>query len=73
MNLESLNTFFQDDNEGPCEGDDAVLMKRLNKQRRKAIATARGGRRAIGSRNSYKDKGCKSSDNAKIQKQLNQW
>lgn len=67
------NYFFQEDNEGACEGDDAGLMKRLNKQRQKAIAAARGGRRAIASRNSYKDKGSKSSHNAKIQKQLNQW
>ncbi|XXG62052.1 hypothetical protein AAC387_Pa05g0501 [Persea americana] len=63
----------KEDNEGACEGDDAGLMKRLNKQRQKAIAAARGGRRAISSRNSYKDKGSKSSHNAKIQKQLNQW
>ena len=66
-------TISQEDNEGACEGDDAGLMKRLNKQRQKAIAAARGGRRAIASRNSYKDKGSKSSHNAKIQKQLNQW
>ncbi|XP_043707208.1 serine/threonine-protein kinase rio2-like isoform X2 [Telopea speciosissima] len=54
------------------ESDDE-LMKRLNKQRRRAIAAAHGGRRALASRNSYKDKGGKTSHNSKIQKQLSGW
>lgn len=54
-------------------GDDAELVKRLNKQRRRAIASARGGRRSLASRNSYKDKGGKSSHNSKLKKQLSNW
>lgn len=53
--------------------DDPELMKRLSKQRQRAIASARGRRRTITSRNSYKDKGGKSSRNSKIQKQLGGW
>ncbi|XP_031403060.1 serine/threonine-protein kinase rio2-like isoform X1 [Punica granatum] len=60
---------------GECEEDacDAELVKRLNKQRRRAIAAAHGGRKALASRNSYKDKGGRSSHNSKIQKQLSGW
>ncbi|EEF29046.1 serine/threonine-protein kinase rio2 [Ricinus communis] len=53
--------------------NDPELMKSLNKQRRRAIAAARGGRRNLASRNSYKDKGGRSSHNSKIQKQLSGW
>ncbi|KAJ8755148.1 hypothetical protein K2173_018946 [Erythroxylum novogranatense] len=53
--------------------NDGELTMRLNKQRRRAIAAARGGRRSVTSRNSYKDKGSKSSQNSKIQKQLSGW
>ncbi|KAK9150922.1 hypothetical protein Syun_009231 [Stephania yunnanensis] len=53
--------------------NDAELAKRLNKQRRQAVAAAHGRRRALSARNSYKDKGSKSSQNAKIQKQLACW
>lgn len=51
--------------------DDPELVKRLNKQRRRAIQAAHGGRRNFTSRNTYKDKGGRSSHNSKIQKQLN--
>ncbi|KAK6930468.1 hypothetical protein RJ641_004562 [Dillenia turbinata] len=61
-----------EDNEDVNEVD-AELSKRLNKQRRRAIAAAHSGRRIISSRNTYKDKGGKSSLNSKIQKQLNKW
>ncbi|KAK6914495.1 RIO2 kinase winged helix domain, N-terminal, partial [Dillenia turbinata] len=61
-----------EDNEDVNEVD-AELSKRLNKQRRRAIAAAHGGRSIISSRNTYKDKGGKSSLNSKIQKQLNKW
>ncbi|XVF56609.1 hypothetical protein PTKIN_Ptkin06aG0134400 [Pterospermum kingtungense] len=53
--------------------NDAELMKSLAKQRRRAMAAARKGRKNIASRNSYKDKGGKSSNNSKIQKQLSSW
>ncbi|XP_031403183.1 serine/threonine-protein kinase rio2-like isoform X2 [Punica granatum] len=59
-----------------CEEEDAndvELVKCLNKQRRRAIAAAHGGRKALASRNSYKDKGGRSSHNSKIQKQLSGW
>lgn len=49
------------------------LNKRLNKQRRRAIASASGGRKARASRNTYKDKGRKSSNNSKIHKQIGIW
>ncbi|GAV67179.1 RIO1 domain-containing protein/Rio2_N domain-containing protein [Cephalotus follicularis] len=54
---------------------DAELVKRLNKQRRSAVAAARGGGKSKThtSRNSYKDKGGRSSHNSKIQKQLGSW
>ncbi|KAK9268113.1 hypothetical protein L1049_010553 [Liquidambar formosana] len=52
--------------------DDAELMKRLNKQRRRAITAAHRGRKTLASRNSYKDKGG-NSQNSKIQKQLSSW
>lgn len=44
------------------------FSKSLNKQRRRAIAAAHGGRKTSASRNSYKDKGGRSSCNSKIQK-----
>ncbi|XP_042061318.1 serine/threonine-protein kinase rio2-like [Salvia splendens] len=64
-----------DDNSGTEEeqDDDPELEKRLTKQRQRAIQAARGRRKGITSRNSYKDKGGKSSHNSKIQKQLGSW
>ncbi|KAL8491637.1 hypothetical protein ACS0TY_023290 [Phlomoides rotata] len=53
--------------------DDPELAKRLSKQRQRAIRAAHGRRRAITSRNSYKDKGGKSSNNSKIQQHLSSW
>ena len=53
--------------------DDPELEKRLTKQRQRAIQAARGRTKGITSRNSYKDKGGKSSHNSKIQKQLGSW
>lgn len=65
-------SFQEDDNETVNEND-AELMKRIEKQRRRAVSAVRGGRKSLASRNSYKDKGGKSSNNSKIQKQLNNW
>lgn len=53
--------------------DNPELTKQLNKQRRRAIAAAHGGRKTFASRNSYKDKGGRSAHNSKIQKQLSNW
>ncbi|XP_050126090.1 serine/threonine-protein kinase rio2-like isoform X1 [Malus sylvestris] len=54
-------------------GNDAELVKRLSKQRRRAMTAARGGRRTLSSRNTYKDKGGRSSNKSKIQNQLSSW
>ncbi|GAB4825665.1 hypothetical protein Ancab_008539 [Ancistrocladus abbreviatus] len=61
------------DNEEGSDEDDPELTKRLSKQRRRAIAAVQGRRRTPASRNTYKDKGGKSSQNSKIQKQLGGW
>ncbi|KAL9251585.1 Serine/threonine-protein kinase rio2-like protein [Drosera capensis] len=59
---------------GEKKVDDAKLGQRLNKQRRRAVASAHGGRhRSFSSRNSYKDKGGKSSQNSKLKKQMSAW
>ncbi|KAF7833724.1 serine/threonine-protein kinase rio2-like [Senna tora] len=52
----SLPLEKEEDNQNAVENDDE-LAKRLNKQRRRAIASARKGRKTIASRNSYKAKG----------------
>ncbi|RDX72170.1 Serine/threonine-protein kinase rio2 [Mucuna pruriens] len=59
----------EENNEDAMENE-AELVKSLNKQRRRAIAAAHKGRKTVASRNSYKDKGGRSSHNSKIQKQL---
>ncbi|KAG4975078.1 hypothetical protein JHK87_031899 [Glycine soja] len=53
--------------------NEAELVKNLSKQRRCAIAKAHKGRKTVAARNSYKDKGGRSSHNSKIQKQLSSW
>ncbi|XP_020098364.1 serine/threonine-protein kinase rio2-like [Ananas comosus] len=68
---EDSNDLDNSDDDDDGSGD-AELVKRLNKQRKRAVAAARG-RRALASRNSYKDKGGKSSHNSKIQKQVSKW
>ncbi|KAJ6798363.1 serine/threonine-protein kinase rio2 [Iris pallida] len=60
------------DNVDPSD-DDPLLTKRLSKQRRRAVAAARGGQKSLSSRNSYKDKGGKSSQNSKAQRQACNW
>ena len=61
-----------DEEENEMENE-AELTKSLNKQRRHAIAATRRGRKSHASRNSYKDKGGRSSHNSKLQKQLSGW
>ncbi|KAJ3708240.1 hypothetical protein LUZ61_011945 [Rhynchospora tenuis] len=53
--------------------NDGELAKRLDKERKRAIAAAHGRRKLITSRNSYKDKGRKSSLNSKVQRQALKW
>ncbi|KAI4294963.1 hypothetical protein MLD38_040757 [Melastoma candidum] len=60
-----------DEEPGQGNTEDAELTKQLNKQRRRAIAAARRGGKTVASRNSYKDKGGRSSHSSRIQKHLN--
>nr|XP_019702468.1 serine/threonine-protein kinase rio2 [Elaeis guineensis] len=69
---ETLPSGEKEDSDEADESD-PVLMKRLNKQRKRAISAAQGGRKALASRNSYKDKGGKTSHNSKIQRQACKW
>ncbi|XP_028790040.1 serine/threonine-protein kinase rio2 [Neltuma alba] len=62
-----------EENDENMTQNDAELTKRLNKQRRRAIASARKGQKSFASRNCYKAKGSKSAHNSKIQKQLSGW
>lgn len=63
---------LQRDNDGESkdENEDTELNKRLYKQRQRAIASASGGRKTRTSRNTYKDKGRKSSNSSKMHKQM---
>ncbi|OMP05277.1 RIO kinase [Corchorus capsularis] len=70
---ESQNSSNEEGDDQSADENDAELMKSLAKQRRRAMAAACKGRRNIASRNINKDKGGKSSHNAKIQKQLSSW
>lgn len=63
----------EEEEEEEHDSKNLELIKSLNKQRKRAIQSARGRRKAITSRNTYKDKGGKSSHNSKIQKQLSSW
>lgn len=58
------------DGESKDENEDTELNKRLYKQRQRAIASASGGRKTRTSRNTYKDKGRKSSNSSKMHKQM---
>ncbi|KAG5146652.1 hypothetical protein AAZX31_11G218100 [Glycine max] len=62
----------EENNEEALQSE-AELVKNLSKQRRCAIAKAHKGRKTVAARNSYKDKGGRSSHNSKIQKQLSSW
>ncbi|CAH9075544.1 unnamed protein product [Cuscuta epithymum] len=55
------------------QNEEEEMGKRLNKQRRRAIQAAHGGTRHYTSRNTYKDKGGRSSNNSKVQKNLSNW
>ncbi|CAO2182096.1 unnamed protein product [Urochloa humidicola] len=60
------------DDDDDDDEEDVELTKKLNKQRKKAIAAAHGRRRPVSSRNAYKDKG-KGTMNSKIQRQACKW
>ncbi|EXB51891.1 Serine/threonine-protein kinase rio2 [Morus notabilis] len=68
---DTQNTIDEDDQS--TDENDERLVKSLNKQRKHAIAAAHRGRKTVASRNSYKDKGGRSSYNSKIKKQLCSW
>lgn len=73
QSLEKVSLFVQEEDNQTMNDNDAELMKRLRKQNRRVIASVRGGRKTAASRNSYKDKGGKSSHSSKMQKQLSGW
>ncbi|XP_018471827.2 serine/threonine-protein kinase rio2 [Raphanus sativus] len=63
----------EDEDEDEDEaGRDEELDKKLGKQRRRAMAAARGGRKSQSSRNTYKDKGGR-SQNSKIHNNMSGW
>ncbi|XP_076925690.1 serine/threonine-protein kinase RIO2-like, partial [Bidens hawaiensis] len=68
QNSEGKHEDASDEVEDEEQEDNPELEERLAKQRRRAIQAARAGRKTHASRNSYKDKGGKSSHNSKIQK-----
>ncbi|KAL9339921.1 hypothetical protein Peur_066140 [Populus x canadensis] len=73
LKLWTVHGELEEDNESVNEND-ADLNKSLNKQRRHAVAAAPGEqRRSIASRSTYKDKGGKSSQNSRMQRQLCSW
>lgn len=61
------------DDESATSDDDPELDRRLDKQRKRAIAAAHGARRSHASRNSSKDKGGRRSYNAKMQMKSLLW
>lgn len=65
--------FFKEEVNESRNEDNPELIHRLNKHRRRAAAAVHGRQKSLTSRNSYKDKGGKSSHNSKIQKQLSGW
>ncbi|XP_058731290.1 uncharacterized protein LOC131603058 [Vicia villosa] len=67
---EANNTEENNDN---AVGIEAELTKSLSKQRQRAIASSRRGRKTLTSRNSYKDKGGRSSHSSKVQMQMSSW
>ncbi|XP_062113717.1 uncharacterized protein LOC133824758 isoform X2 [Humulus lupulus] len=62
-----------DEGDESADEDEAKLARSLNKQRKHAISAVHRGRRKTVSRNSYKDKGGKTTYNSKIHKQMCVW
>uniref|UniRef100_A0A803R1L2 Serine/threonine-protein kinase RIO2 n=1 Tax=Cannabis sativa TaxID=3483 RepID=A0A803R1L2_CANSA len=69
---EDTNDDDEEDESADEEGE-AKLARSLNKQRKHAISAVHRGRRKTVSRNSYKDKGGKTTYNSKIHKQMCVW
>lgn len=65
--------FPQEGDDEAANDNDAELEKRLSKVRRRAVTAARGRRKNLASRNTYKDKGGRSSQSSKVQSQLGSW
>ncbi|CAK8578157.1 unnamed protein product [Lathyrus sativus] len=75
---ESSGSEKEEENDTEENNDNAVeveaeLTKSLSKQRQRAIASSRRGRKSLASRNSYKDKGGRSSHSSKVQMQMSSW
>ncbi|CAI8617773.1 unnamed protein product [Vicia faba] len=62
-----------EENNDNAVGVEAELTKSLSKQRQRAIASSHRGRKTLASRNSYKDKGGRSSRSSKVQMQMSSW
>jgi RIO kinase 2 len=80
VNNNEVDQISDPESNGDKEGDgeatnenDEELEKSLSKQRRRAVAAVHRGRKNLGSRNSYKDKGGKSSQNSKLDRQMSNW
>ncbi|KAF6156300.1 hypothetical protein GIB67_010109 [Kingdonia uniflora] len=71
--LKASDTEEDNEDNQSMKEDDTELKKRLIKQRHRAVTSARGRTKSIASRNSYKDKGGKTSQNSKIHKQMSIW
>ncbi|GMY05068.1 serine/threonine-protein kinase rio2 [Fagus crenata] len=71
--LETQDVSDKEEDNQTMNSKDTELTKRLKNQNRRVIASMRGGRKSLASRNTYKDKGRRSSQNSKIQKQLSDW
>jgi RIO kinase 2 len=71
--LETQDVSDKEEDNQTMNSKDIELTKRLKNQNRRVIASMRGGRKSLASRNTYKDKGRRSSHNSKIQKQLSDW
>ncbi|KAK7277097.1 hypothetical protein RIF29_18247 [Crotalaria pallida] len=63
----------KEENNENAQENEAGLEKSLSKQRQRAIKAAQRGRKSLASRNSYKDKGGRSSHNSKIHRQMSSW
>lgn len=72
VDLKETDVTDEEDEQSGGE-EDPELEKRLSKQRQRAIQAARGRRKVVTSRNTYKDKGGKSSHSSKIHNQLSGW
>eukprot|EP01018_Ginkgo_biloba_P034501 Gb_31271 [translate_table: standard] len=78
ISAEDTNNLVSTEEGGEDDGsvrsdDDTELVRRLDKQRRQAVAAAHGAKRSYASRNTSKDKGGRRSRNANIQRKYIDW